>query len=252
MIIMINNKNEREQKKNEAISMREAGDLENALNLFEEIEKWDEKNGNPTGQIDVLGHIRITYDRLGDQADKLEEKKKMYEKEREALEKALDIVEDSDVGRKAILQVHLASSKFSLAVLKEDLEKKNDLLDALEIINKAIENLPGTIAHKAWPLNIQAKILFELDREEEGFEAVTLGEKCIFQGYNDQIEASDNAELEIKVWLSGLYLTLAKYFSSKKENILAELYAGVVSKMPDPNNLLGERKKEAERILEKL
>jgi len=74
----------------------------------------------------------------------------------------------------------------------------------------------------------------------------------LFEGYDEEILKDDQAQLKLNVWLTGLHLTKAKIYAGEKKYVLAKHYANSVSNVSDPQNMLGERKKEAQRILASL
>ncbi len=244
-------KEQREEYKNKAVVVRESGNLKEALSMFEEVQKWDEENSNTKGLIDVLGHIRIVYSRLAEESLDKKEKEILNKKAFAAAERALKVGEDNslDSGALTVQKVHFASALLTLAQSKVGQEKIDGLNKALKIVEEAFETLPGSKAHKAWPLNLKGKILFELGKSQEAVAALLQGEAKIYEGYEEEIKKDDQPEIKLNVWLSGIHLTLAYICQKEGKDILAKHYAASVLAIEDPNNVLGERKKEAKRIL---
>lgn len=247
-------KEDREAYKNKAVETREAGNLKESLKMFEDIFKWDEKNGNTRGAIDIIGHIRITLTRMSIEATDRDIKENFLKRASDACEKALMIINSNNGlpdGVLAIHQVHYASSILSLTKIN-DKNKEENLTKALSIISLAIEKLPGSKAHKAWPLNIKAKILYALGRGDEAVKTLAEAEVLLFEGYDEEVSGGDQAEIKLNAWLSGIHLTFASICKKEGKIILARHYASSVLTIEDPKNTLGERKKEARRILDSL
>jgi hypothetical protein len=253
--MQINSQEQREQLKDQAVETRESGNLEQAAQMFEQITNWDEQNENWAGLADVYGHLRITHSRMGDAERNEDIKEKHYTQALEFAEKGLKTIQDHpELGeaRMSVQQIHLASSKFALSKYLPEAEAQSLLETSLHDVNTAIENLGGSIAHKAWPSNLKAQILHRLNRTSEAVEALKQGELLIFEGYEEEMQSGDQAEIKLNVWLSGLHLTMAQIALEKNKLIIAKHYATSVLSIEDPNNQLGERKKEAQRILNQI
>ncbi|NCT56014.1 hypothetical protein GW755_04195 [bacterium] len=255
-------KKERDSYLNRAIEIRESGVLKMSEQMFGEILKRDKQAKNYKGAVQVLGHLRIVYTRIAEETESLQEKIKLVEKAEESLKEVQSILKQNkkvfDLGNKnikgdyAINNVHLASVVLFKANLINTKDKKTALKEALSLINLAIKDLPGTQAHKAWPLRLKGEILFNLGELESAVKTLLLGEQLIFTAYEQEFKDDDQSEIRLNVWLSGIHLTMAKIASETNRKILANHYASSVISVKDPQNVLGERKKEAKRILAKL
>ena len=126
------------------------------LELFLEIEKWDEQNENLIGQVDVLGHLRIVYVRLVDVAESEDTKKELRKKALEVVDKALKIANRNQdkisEEQKVTTKVYLVSAQISYSKHLRGKEKEIVLQEALKIIDEAIQKLPGSKVHKSWAL----------------------------------------------------------------------------------------------------
>ncbi|MFA5776588.1 MAG: hypothetical protein WC988_03490 [Patescibacteria group bacterium] len=246
----------REELKNQAVEIRESGDLESAEVLFKQIIDWDEKNNNPRGEIDVLGHLRIVYTKMVEEEKNPQVKLSLREQARVCVEKALAITNthpEIPQGPKSILQVHLASIIFDSARETANQDSKATQLEkAFQIVTEAMETLPGSQAHRAWPANLKAQILYEIGKKEEAWDVLMQAEKWIYEGYDKEIASGDQAEIKLNVWMSGLVLTKAEICRREGKIILARHYAEYILNMSDPQNTLGQRKKDARTVLEKL
>ncbi len=245
---------EREKYKNSAVEVRESGKLDQARNMFVEIIEWDKTNNNPRGQMDVLGHLKIVFTRLAETEPKSEAKLDWYNKALETSMQSLAIGEENPQipeGVKAIQKIHAASLILDLCPYQTS-GKEEKLNEALKMINEAIATLPGSEAHKAWPSNTKAKILFELGKDDEAVEVLTQAQTFLYKGYEDEIKNDDQAEIKLNVWLAGIQLTYANICAKTGKNILAKQYASAVLNIEDPKNVLNERKKEAQKILDSL
>ena len=236
---------ERETFRNKAVETREAGNLNEALSMFRQIIDWDEANDNLRGKIDVMGHLRITLTRLAE-AEKDEDRKKEFRKEAlKVVEEAMALGEqDATIpeGTKTIQKVHYVN-------VLHDAGRDEE---ALTVVNKALENFPGSPAHKAWPANAKAQIQAELGDVAGALAMLEQGERWLFEGYAEEFAKNDQPELKINVWLAGLHLTKARIYEKEGRHILAKHYANSVLRISDPTNILGERKKEAQKILDRL
>ncbi len=249
-------KSEREKIKNMAVGLREAGNLQEALKMFREVEEWDIKNDNVRGHMDVLGHMRITFTRLAEEEKDPKRKKNLYHKALEVAQEAIRLGEsnkDTAGDPTIIQQVHLASAILdTIKTDKNDEEKRKKLAQALSLVNHAIENLPGSQAHKAWPATLKAKIEYEMGSIDDSLHTLIQAQEWVIKGYGDEVAKDDQAIMKLNVWLSGLMLTTADICAKENKPFLAKHYAIYVMTMADPENLLGERKKEAKRILDSL
>jgi len=244
---------EREQAKNHAVEVRESGDLVGAEEALKQVIDWDQTNQNHRGQVDALGHLRIVYTKLAEEQMELQGKQAYRARARECVDQALGILDahpEIPQGPRSTLQVHLASTIFDSAKDEVDPTAKiSKLTDALEIVSQAMETLPGSLAHKAWPANLKAQILYELERKNEAWEVLMQAEKSMYDGYEAEISGGDQGELKLNVWLSGLMLTKAEICRREGKTILARHYAEYIVNMTDPHQALGQRKKDAQKIL---
>ncbi|MBP7859919.1 hypothetical protein KA001_03115 [Patescibacteria group bacterium] len=259
---------ERNLYKNLAVETREGGNLDLALQMFKIIETWDEANKNYRGLGDIQGHMSIIYNKLSDAAKKIEDKKKNLEYSIKHLEKALDIQNKglTDGGAKAITQVQISATKNRLAKNLEGKEKKDVLLDALDIINLAIMTLPGSKAHKAWPLKVKAQILAHLEKYDEAIDALMEAERHLYLGYMQEMNwtpnerkigqkgniGNDQAIMKLLIWHTGIQLTYAEIYEKTERDVLAKFYASAVLNAEDSNGLLRESKKQAKLIFDRV
>lgn len=236
---------EREAYKDQAVEIRESGDLTTALEMFKDIIAWDEANDNLRGKIDVMGHLRITLTRLAEAEEDQEAKDKYREEALKTVEEAMNLAEEDPnipEGTKTIQKVHYVN-------VLHDAGKDTE---ALEVVNQALENFPGTAAHKAWPANAKAQIQASLGDVEGALATLEQGERWLFEGYAEEFARNDQPEIKINVWLAGIHLTKARIYEKEGRHILARHYANSVLQIDDPTNCLGERKKEAQRIMANL
>lgn len=264
-------KEKREAYKNDAVVKRQNGKLALALKMFDEVVKWDEAHANLRGKVDVLGHKKITLTLLADKTSRFENKRELISEARRCIEEALTIAQnnpDIPSGPAAIQKVHIASlllreSEF-LAV------KEAGLTQALKIVNEAIDELPGSIAHKAWPLVTKAKILYALQKKEEAIDALLTAQKYLYLGYEEELGwaktrvekvhadaklnliGDDQAKMKLRVWSSGISECFAEILEKEHKDILAEIYAAAVLKTPDPENILKSRKLKATLIIKRI
>lgn len=251
--IEISTAEERERAKNHAVEVRESGDMAGSEELLKQVVDWDEANQNYRGQVDALGHLRIVYTKLAEEQSDFQVKQDFRTKARECVDRALVILDaHPEIPRdsRSTLQVHLASTIFDSAKDEVDTAAKTSkLTEALEVINQAMETLPGSLAHKAWPANPKAQISYELGQKDDAWEVLTQAEKWLYDGYEAEVSGGDQAELKLNVWLSGLMLTKAEICRREGKPILARHYAEYVVNMTDPHQALGQRKKDATKIL---
>jgi len=249
-------KEQREKYKNRAVEMREANKLSAAVKMFKDIIEWDEANNNARGEMDALGHLKITLQLLADKEKDPKEKFNLMQAVTQTVQHAIDIGEkNSEIpeGPKTIHKVHLASATLDTYCNASDPKiKQIQLNKALEIINNAITLLPGSQAHKAWPMGTKAKILLELNRVDEALDTLDAAERCIYTGYEDEIKRADQADVKLNVWLAGIHLAKSLAYKNSKRFILAKHYANSVLNISDPGKIMGVRKDQAKRILNEL
>lgn len=245
----IQSKEQRDQLKNDAVVKREQGKLSEALEIFSEIEKWDEQNEDYTGQVDVLGHLRLVYVMMMPHSTNKEE---LAKKAMVCVDKALSIIKTRhlDSGSLAITKVHRASVLRGLALLESNATACQKILtEALSEVEDALASFPGSLAHLAWPLNQKANILLLQGDFNKAYDAMLEGQKMLFEGYCEELSNGDQAEIKLPIWLSGLYITAAGICKAASAPILADFYIQSVLNMPDPNGILKGRKREALEFL---
>jgi hypothetical protein len=248
-------KEEREKYKNVAVEIRESGKPEEAAEMFKEVIAWDEENNNNRGKMDALGHLRICYTHIGDKAQNNDEKKEYRQLAMETAEESVEVGKsDSSIPESTIktAQVHSASARIDYS---EFLSKKaaTELLKrAQQDIRQAMKDFPGSKAHLSWPALQKAKIEYLLGNDLHAVKTLTEAESWIFEGYDDEIKKDDQAQIKLSVWLSGIHLELSKICANEGKEILAKHYATSVLSLDDPNNMLGSRKKQAQKILDLL
>jgi tetratricopeptide (TPR) repeat protein len=240
-------KEDREKLKDDAIESRESGNLDEAKEMFNEVISWDIENDNKTGEIDVLGHLTTTYKLMARNSEDTDQQLDYLKKAMLYCEDAIRI--DSS---NAVQKVHLATVQHEFSKLTTGEEKSKLLKNALENITEAIENLPGSTAHRAWPAHTKAEILHDLGKSEEAIKTLYQAQSWIFEGYEDEINNDDQAEHKLNVWLSGIHLSFAKIYRDTNKPILARYFASAILNQGDKNKLLTERKKQAQRIIDSL
>lgn len=244
----------REEFKDKAVELREQGNLKIALNMFEQVAQWDNANNNIEGLVDVLGHIRITNTLLANETKDKTTEMQYRIAALEAIKQAIDVsTKDKSVsaGSKAILQVHYVSAVLQKTKAEKGKVDKKELEEALKQINEAIDNLPGSKAHKAWPANNKARILYELGKTEDALKTLCTAENWLAEGYFEQIK-ENQGEIKLNVWKTGLDIARAEILIKENKPILAKHYLNAVISMPDPEGYLTERKKEAKRMLKEI
>ncbi len=247
-------KEDREARKNSAVELREKGKPSIAVEIFEEVIAWDEANNNLRGKMDVLGHKKIALVLQADKAPDDKRKKELLTEAVACIAEAIEIGDSIDVpsGAKAIQQVHLASMIFNQSMYLSQAQMSAELRKGVEIITKAIENLPGSEAHKAWALAIKAKLLHRLGQDDKALQTLFEAQAKLYEGYDAEMKGADQAELKLRVWSSGVQLGFAGIYVDQKKLLLAEIHASAVLNTLDPQGVLKARKKEAKDLLKQI
>lgn len=250
----INTMAQREEAKNKAVVLREQGNLEEALTILNNVISWDQENANPRGQMDALGHKKITLTLLADNTQDIKKRRTYIDEATKCIEQAIKLGKENDLpkGTIAIQYVHKASLHLKYAHLYESFEKTTQLKYALEAIDAGLENLPGSKAHRAWALTIKANILHEQKRFDEALEVLFDAQRCLYEGYAAEMKAQDQGTIKLRTWSSGIFLTLGKVYLDTGKPILAEICFSSVLKTPDPEGILKARKDEARKLLDML
>lgn len=254
----------REEFKNLAVEVRENAKFKDALEMFNQVLKWDEVNKNYRGYVDVLGHIKITYSKLAETSKTSQEQEKYYSFANDTLSKAVNAIKKYDLGieRMAIMQVHKTSLLLKLAEVQNPTTRKQTLEIALKTINQAIKNLPGSEAHKAWPMAKKALILHKLEDTEKAIKVAHEAEYKLYLGYNDELDVkkksskyiigNDQGVIKVKVWLSAIFVTLATIYKDEARFILAKYYANAVLSFEDKDGILKSIKLDAKNLLNEI
>ena len=248
-------KEERERYKNLAVELREQGKLELALSMLDSVVSWDAANNNARGQVDALGHKKITLTLMADSSTDSSQKRQLLSQAVEIVEEALKIAESGDERLKGAVvtqKVQYASLLIKQSEFLDVKAKAEQLRKALETLDSCIKVFPGSEAHKAWPLAIKANALHELGRYDDSINTLHEAQKALFSGYDGEIKGADQAPMKLRVWNSGIMLGFSKIFADTNKPVLAEVYAMAVVQTPDPEGVLTARKKEAKAIIEKI
>ncbi|MCA9308200.1 hypothetical protein KC980_01695 [candidate division WWE3 bacterium] len=206
-------KETRETVKESTQQLRETGKINEALELFLQVMLWDDEQGTIKGRMDVRGHIRICYSLLADNGI---EPQVNRAKALQIANEAIEIGEaDASINPAsiAIQKVQLAGALKDMAVNATAAEQETLLNEALTRVNQALENLPGTEAHRAWPLNTKANIVFQLGNTQEALAIVEEGIQALNNGYAAELHNKDG-QMKLDVWESGLLLTKATILNS--------------------------------------
>ena len=247
-------KKKREKLKNHAVELRESGKIIQAIELFEQILKWDSTNGNLRGQIDILGHLSICYHLTAEKSDTKQARKKLLTKARGNLKESLSLIKQHKLpkGLSLTINAHLASNGLRLAEVVQKPEKGKFLGDALKCIDIALEGIPGSKAHKAWFLQTKARIQHLMNDSQSALDTLKDAENALYSGYKEEIDYKDQARLKLHVWTAGIDLTYAAIYKDTGRKILAEHKVASVLGLKDPERVLTQQKRKAREILESL
>lgn len=135
-------------------------------------------------------------------------------------------------------------------ISNDTLQLQQQLQEILQDVEQAIAILPGSKAHKAWPMNLKAQIQYALGNLNGALTTIADAQQLLFEGYEAEVAGGDQAEIKLNVWLSGLMLTMATICQKENRLILARHYANYVVTMDYP--YLENRRNQAEQILKVL
>lgn len=254
---------ERERFKNLAVELRENNKLTQSIQMFRQVIKWDQEHKEWEMLGDSYGHISVSYTKM---AGITHDKKKQIEhldKARKFLNDVLDLYKNGKItkGKAQIAKVHLVSTILWTNELVGEKKMIKELKKALKLVNNALKDFPGSEAHKTWALNKKAQVLHRLGRSDEAIEVLKESEQKLYEGYFEEFEQAkkdknkegdDQATLKLNVWLAGIHATFAVICHETGREILARHYANSILKMPDPEGLLGAKKRDMKKILEDL
>lgn len=241
-------KADRESYLKKAINLREQGNLDISILMFDQVIAWDEQNGNTPGLIHTLGHKKIALQKQAEFSNDLKQKQELLKQASATAKEALDLAKKTkDKGLIAISSVHYASILLALSLSKKT-RNEGELKEALKVLNPVLKNFPGSKSHKAWPLKLKAEILIELEKPMDAFLVLNDAELCLLHGYMQEIKESDNGA-KLNVMLTGIWLTKAKVCIKLNYPILAKSYAESVLGVKDKQNFLALRKKEAKELI---
>ena len=203
-------KKDREEYKNAAIELREAGKLEISLEMFSKVIDWDEKNHNIRGLVDVMGHKRIAFSLMADAEVDNKKKLELLKQAEEASRKAIESAEKKGIkdlaGSIAIQKVHLVGTIIKRVSLIGADKCTRDLLEALKLVEDALKDLPGSKSHKSWALLGKTKILHLLGRKEESLDTLSEAQKNLLLGYDEEMRNKDQGRMKMRVWATGILL----------------------------------------------
>lgn len=248
-------KKAKDEYKKAAVELRESGKHSLALEMFEQVYKWEKAKNETKGVMDVLGHIKITLVSMAEKTNNAQKKKEHMNQAQEATQEALELgKKDKSIkpGTLAIQKVHLGSLIADEALLFKGTEEQNKLKESIKLFDDALKNFPGSKAHKAWPLGNKAKSLILLKEYEKALKTLQEAQQDLFAGYEEEMSNKDQGNLKLRVWNSGVMLGFAAVYAKSNKPLLAEVYASAVINTPDPDGILTNRKKQAKTILENL
>ncbi len=241
---------------NEAVNLREQGQLEEALTRFEELRKAFEATNSFRDLVTVLGNLRITHTLLSDVASDTNSRLAHLEQASACIDDALAIMtehsEEVPQGNRPIFLVHSASIKSRRGNLHISSDERVSLLEsALADLDLALQDFPGSRAHRAWPLALKARILCDLEDYESALQVISRGKADLASGRAEELQAN-GGERNLLIWESGLMLIEARvlYEQGNAEEALA-LLQGVLEMTPplDYPDTLAVRKEEARRLI---
>lgn len=238
--------NDRDLFKAESEKLRESGNLEDSLSGFQQVLNWDESNGNLHGQLDVMGHLAVTYLHMVEFEADDTKRRELIDKALEVTGQGIALAEDKlpdDVGPCAILHSHLASGLLAYDEFAVDHRQVRE--QAFNAAEFAYDNLPGSDAHKSWILNKMAWLTYLLGDKTGAMDYLSKAETAI-------ISETVEEEMKLKVWLTGIWLTHAKFAMNEKALIIARAYAAAVDSMDDSKHYLVNRKSEAQKLLSQI
>jgi len=246
-------KKDREQYKNRAVELRESGKLDFSMRMFDEVIAYDKENKNVCGLIDVMGHKRIVYSLM---ADTEKDKAKRSEYLKDAAETTLAALQIAKKTPKEflnhiyILQIHLASVLIRQAESESGKKKQELLTKSLQLLNDSAKNIKGSKAHKAWPMEKIAGVQYLLGKKDDSVKTLNQALEHIYEGYDEEMNGSDQGRIKIKIWLNGILVRYAQICVSEKKPLLAEIYASSVMNCPDADKVLVSMKRDAKKVLE--
>jgi tetratricopeptide (TPR) repeat protein len=244
----------REDFKLQGIEMRENGKLKEALKLFRQIEDTDIQSDNVKGRMEILDEIRTVYAAMGDVEKDVKAKKDFFQKALNTAEEAIDLGRThTGISKESLSlqEVHLASALLDTVKDEADMTlKRTRLSDALSLVDHAIQNLPGSLANRAWPANLKAKIEYELGSIDDSLHTLVQAQEWVLKGYEEEMKKDSQAEMKLNIWLSGLMLTTADICAKEDKPFLAKHYCAYILSMYDPKGYLSDKKREAQKILD--
>lgn len=247
---------ERETLKNQMVAIREAGKFEAAIQGFQRILEWDNSNGNTAGEFDVLGHLRIAYTNWAGASDNLETKKEKLEQASQVQTRIIEFASQhfpGDKNRQALVSAHYVDLLIDQATLSQEMGKATEpyISQGTWALDFAFENLGGSEAHKAWLWRKKAQLAILSGDLEAALESINKGEKAISDGYEQESKNPDGL-MKIRVWKSGLWITLSEIYIIQGKLELAKINLAAIIAIKDPSGTLNTRKDQARRMLEKI
>lgn len=246
-------KEQREEFKNTAVLVRESGKYMDSISLFDQVLAWDSKHENYKGYIDALGHKKIALTLLADTSGK-DEALTFLSTAASCVSEAIDLGKTKGVmteGQVSIQLVHQASLLVRQADLANPDEKENSCLKALESLDLALKALPGSLAHRAWPLGIKAKALCSLGRIEEAFRVLLDAKLALFNGYSEEL-TTEQGSIKLDIWSTGLDLVFAEVYTKAGQKDFATYLLNSVISSDKSKVHLNTRREQAHRQLKKL
>jgi tetratricopeptide (TPR) repeat protein len=248
-------KEQRNAYKDQAVEVREKGNIELSLNMFDEILEWDKFHENHRGFTDVCGHKKIALTLLADKFTKPADKKHYLTLAVKSIEEGLEVAKkivDIAPGNTSIQQIHMASLLLQLSEFQDPQEKVDGLKQARRLLDASFAHLAGSRAHQAWPLSILALVHAHLGAFDKALGCLQKAQQNLEEGYEEELKYGDQSKMKLRVWNTGVMLGFAQVYKLMHKNILAEVYAGAVLYTPDPEKILVARKKQAEKLLKEL
>ncbi|HXK52457.1 hypothetical protein H6802_04390 [Candidatus Nomurabacteria bacterium] len=233
----------------QSVTIREQGFIMVALTMLDAVQAWDIANKYAKGIRETNDHKKIAYTLLADREKTNKGKLKYLTEASKCLEEALKATEGESI---SILKVHQASLNYDLALLHDTKSKEKKLKTALKMVDEALKTLPGSQAHRAWPLPIKAKILIELKLYDKALKVLQEAESCIYYGYEEEQNKNKQADMVLSVWTTGIALQMALLHIKTNKNTTARIYLSAVINCPDAAGVLANRKLQAKNLLKKL
>lgn len=253
----------REKYKNLAVELGLQGNFDKSITMLNDVLNWDRDNKNARGLFDATGHLLNVYRskyKVSDKSTRLD----IISKKEDIFANLSTMNAEGllDKGQQSMLRVQEANM---LLLKADEVANENKRIEitrqAIDTLIDLLSNLPGSDAHKLWPLNKAIKAMIDIKDYSNAKKYLNIAHSYLIDGYKAEVGKSsldkryvgnDQAIIKINYWMASLYANYAHLNYELENWHLAKIYAYMVLAIKTDENTLFSLHKQMNELLNEL